>query len=64
MPGAQDGPEMARLNRARCAAREAELRAAEAFADREGNPTRVDLLRALNRMSSMLYLLMVEQKQT
>ena len=64
MPGAQDGPEMARLNRARCAAREAELRAAEAFADREGNPTRVDLLRVLNRMSSMLYLLMVEQKQT
>ena len=62
MPAASDGKAMARLNRARCAAREAELRAAEAFADRDANPTRPDLLRALNRMSSMLYLLMLEEK--
>ena len=62
MPCAGDGPVIARLNRARCAAREAELAAAEAFADRDGNPTRVDLLRALNRMSSMLYILMIRWK--
>ena len=62
MPQAQDGPVIARLNRARCAAREAELAAVTAFSDREGNPTRVDLLRALNRMSSMLYILMVRKK--
>lgn len=62
MPEAGDGEIMARLNRARCAAREAELRCAEAFADREGNPTRVDLLLAMNRMSSMLYILMIRQK--
>lgn len=62
MPQAQDGPVIARLNRARCAAREAELSAVTAFSDREGNPTRVDLLRALNRMSSMLYILMVRKK--
>ncbi len=62
MPSAADGPAIAQLNRARCAAREAELAACAAFADREGNPTRPDLLRALNRMSSMLYILMIEQK--
>ena len=62
MPSVSDGEAMARLNRARCAAREAELRAAEAFSDQEGNPTRPDILQALNRMSSMLYLLMLEEK--
>ena len=62
MPNAADGLGMARLNRARCAAREAELAAAEAFSDREGNPTRPDILKALNRMSSMLYILMIRLK--
>ena len=62
MPEASDGNVIARLNRARCAAREAELAAVAAFTDREGNPTRVDILRALNRMSSMLYLLMIQEK--
>ena len=31
---------------------------------KEGNPDRVDILRALNRMSSMLYLLMIQEKRT
>ena len=62
MPGAADGAVIARLNRARCAAREAELAAVTAFADRDGNPTRPDILQALNRMSSMLYILMVQWK--
>lgn len=62
MPEAADGFSVARLNRARCAAREAELRAAAAFADRDGIPTRPDILRALNRMSSMLYILMIREK--
>ena len=62
MPGEEDGEVIARLNRARCAAREAELSAAEAFSDREGKPTRVDILRALNRMSSMIYILMIREK--
>ena len=63
MPEASDGMVMARLNRARCAAREAELAAVTAFSDREGNPTRLDILKALNRMSSMLYLLMIQEKK-
>ena len=62
MPEAADGLALARLNRARCAAREAELSAVEAFSDRDGNPTRPDILRALNRMSSMLYILMIQLK--
>ena len=61
-PSAADGPVIARLNRARCAAREAELAAADAFADRDGNPTRPDILRCLNRISSALYILMVQEK--
>lgn len=64
MPGVEDGDVMARLNRARCAAREAELAAVTAFSDREGNPLRPDIIRALNRMSSMLYLLMIQEKRS
>ena len=63
MPAVTDGERILRLNRARCAAREAELAAVNAFSDREGNPTRVDILRSLNRMSSMLYLLMIQEKK-
>ena len=63
MPGVEDGEIIARLNRARCAAREAELAAVTAFSDRDGNPVRPDILRALNRMSSMLYLLMIQEKK-
>ena len=62
MPASSDGAAIARLNRARCAAREAELKACDAFADREGRIIRPDILRAMNRMSSMLYLLMLEEK--
>ena len=63
MPNASDGMIIARLNRCRSAAREAELRAVAAFTDRDGVPTRVDILRALNRMSSMLYILMIRLKK-
>ena len=62
MPSASDGLGIARLNRARCAAREAELRSVSAFSDREGNLTRQDIPRAMNRLSSMLYILMVRLK--
>ena len=57
-----DGAVVLGLNRVRCVAREAELAAVTAFQDREGKPTRPDILRAMNRMSSMLYLLMIRQK--
>ena len=62
MPSAADGIVIARLNRCRCAAREAELRAVAAFSDADGVPTRGDLLQAMNRLSSMLYILMIRCK--
>ena len=62
MPEAEDGQNIAWLNRCRAICRGAELAACHAFADREGNPTRVDILQALNRMSSYLYILMLQEK--
>ena len=62
MPQATDGEEILLLNRARCVARQAELAAVAAFTDEKGNPTRADLLRMLNRLSSMIYILMIQLK--
>lgn len=62
MPDVTDGAQILHLNRCRCAAREAELKAVAAFTDREGNPTRPDLLQAMNRLSSMIYILMIKLK--
>jgi len=63
MPEYVDGAALLQVNRARCAARDAELKAVAAFTDREGNPTRVDILRAMNRMSSMIWILMIRMKK-
>ncbi len=62
MPEYTDGPVVLHLNRCRTAARAAELAAAAAFTDDSGNCTRTDILKALNRMSSMLYILMIREK--
>ena len=63
MPEPADGETVALLNRCRAICRGAELAACHAFSDREGMPTRPDILQALNRMSSMLYLLILEAKK-
>ena len=62
MPAYTDGPELLSLNRCRSACREAELAAAQAFTDAEGRCTREDILRAMNRLSSMVYILMIRKK--
>ena len=62
MPDLADGPVILHLNRCRTAARAAELAAAAAFTDENGNCTREDLLKLLNRMSSMIYILMIREK--
>lgn len=62
MPDFADGEVILSLNRCRCAARAAELSAAAAFTDENGNAVRGDILRALNRMSSMIYILMIKEK--
>ena len=62
MPAASDGAVILQLNKARTAARHMELAAAKAFIDENGNLTREDLLQCCNRLSSMLYLLMIQEK--
>lgn len=62
MPSAEDKAVVLQLNRVRCAARQAELAGVAAFTDAQGNPTRTDILRLLNRISSMLYILMIQEK--
>ena len=57
MPAPTDSQLLLQVNKARCLARNAELRAVAAF------PTgREDLLRAFNRLSSFLYLIMIQLK--
>jgi ethanolamine utilization cobalamin adenosyltransferase len=46
-----------KLNILRAKARETELAAASAFKDSEGNITRNDIIEALNRLSSLFYIL-------
>ena len=63
MPEYTDGAAVLQLNRCRTAARQAELAAVRAFVDADGKVIRGDILRALNRMSSMLYILMIRLKK-
>jgi len=62
MPEVGDGRCLLQINRARCAVRHAELMATAAFTDADGVPTRPDILQALNRLSSFLYILMIQLK--
>ena len=62
MPTSRDGKAMLLVNAARCKAREAELAAVRAFENKEGLSERTDLLQALNRLSSFLYLIMIQLK--
>lgn len=63
MPAPEDGRQLLLINAARCQARQAELAAAQAFQNKDGEPERLDLLRALNRLSSFLYLIMIQLKE-
>ena len=62
MPSAADGRTVLLLTRCRTAVRAAELAAVRAFTDEAGNCSRTDLIQALNRMSSMVYILMIQAK--
>lgn len=62
MPQASDGRTILLLNRLRCSIREAELSAAAAFPPKQGQPVRADIQTALNRMSSLCYILMIREK--
>ena len=56
MPQPSDKEDVLLLNRLRSLTRQTELRAVAAF------PDRTDIIRALNRMSSFLYILMLREK--
>lgn len=59
VPEASHGASVARLNVLRAQIREAELAAADVFIDTRFQVTRQDLMRALNRLSSAVYVLML-----
>ncbi|MBQ4641505.1 MAG: ATP-binding protein [Oscillospiraceae bacterium] len=58
MPEPTDKPLLLQVNKARCAARATELTAVTAFPS-----GREDLIRAFNRLSSFLYLIMIQLKK-
>ncbi len=62
MPSREDKPELLRLNLLRTRIRQAELACCNAFADREGKSTRPDMVQALNRLSSLCWILMIRCK--
>lgn len=62
MPDSSDPLAVLELNRIRGMVRSTEIAAMDAFCDRDGIPTRPDILKALNRMSSMVYILMLQEK--
>lgn len=62
MPDSGDSKAVLELNRVRSQVRSTELAAMDAFTDRDGSPTRPDIIQALNRMSSMVYILMIQEK--
>ena len=62
MPEASQGETMAWLNRCRCMVRQAELAACRAYEGPGGKCARPDMVEALNRMSSFIYILMLREK--
>ena len=63
MPEPADGEKILLLNRLRTRVREAEILAVSAFLGTDGALLREDIPRALNRMSSAVYILMIQMKR-
>ncbi|MCH2219259.1 MAG: hypothetical protein MK097_02890, partial [Dechloromonas sp.] len=59
VPEATQGTTIARLNLLRAHIREAEVAAADVYIDRDFNVLRPDLMQALNRLSSAVYVVML-----
>ena len=62
MPAVTDGPVLLQLNRLRTCVRECELAAYRAFKNEDGAVSRPDILIFLNRLSSLIWILMIRQK--
>ena len=63
MPEFSDSDAILRLNKVRTAVRQTELAAYAAFTDRDGVVQREDILLALNRLSSLCWILMIRCKK-
>lgn len=63
MPSAEDSRILLMLNKVRTLIRQTELAAYDAFHDRDGLVTREDILQILNRLSSTLWILMIQKKK-
>ena len=59
VPAIEHGVNVARLNLLRTVIREAEVAGAQAFIDKDFSVSRGDVLQALNRLSSAVYVLML-----
>lgn len=57
-----DGPAVLAVNRLRTVARQTELAAYAAFKDPDGNVRRGDMILGLNRLSSLLWIMMIKLK--
>lgn len=63
MPSFSDSELLLRLNLIRTKLRSAELLACDAFEDRDGKNTRPDIILLLNRMSSLVWIWMIQLKK-
>ena len=63
LPAPDDLPILLRLNRLRTAVRQTELLACHAFSRPDGTLARPDLVKALNRLSSLCWILMIREKK-
>lgn len=62
LPHYTDGPALLTVNRVRAVVRQTELAAYRAFRDENGAATREDILLGLNRLSSLMWILMIKLK--
>ena len=62
LPAYTDGPALLAVNKVRTLVRQTELSAYAAFKDVEGNVTREDIILALNRLSSLMWIIMIKLK--
>ena len=63
MPDFRDSDLLLTLNKVRTKVRETELAVYEAFRDRDGNVLRSDLQQGMNRLSSLLWILMIQMRK-
>jgi len=63
LPAPEDPPILLRLNRLRTAVRQTELLACHAFSRPDGTLARPDLVKAINRLSSLCWILMIRVKR-